>query len=132
MTKFSKRITKIHRKPLQNALVIGPGFGFLEEISNIFQTVFIINDQRPTFRSKNIVYKENYEDLHLLIDISVIFFDLSKINDINITSPVFTKWKSTVIVEGNEPIARDYTQSLYHHGWQCTSQQGFFHSWELK
>ncbi len=132
MTKFSKRLSKTFGKPLQNALVIGPGFGFLEEISNIFQTVFIINDQRPTFRSKNIVYKENYEDLHLLIDISVIFFDLSKINDINITSPVFTKWKSTVIVEGNEPIARDYTQSLYHHGWQCTSQQGFFHAWELK
>ena len=54
------------------------------------------------------------------------------LNDINLLAPVFSRWKSIVVVEGNDPISRDYTQSLYHHGWKCTSQQGFFHVWELK
>jgi hypothetical protein len=132
MSKFAKRISKIHPHSLQNALVIGRGFGFLEVITGTYQTVFLIDADRPDIKTKNLVFKENYDDLHLLVDVSTIFFDLAKINDINLTAPVFTRWKSLVIVEGNEPIGREFTQSLYHHGWRCTSQQGFFHVWELK
>lgn len=132
MSKFKKRISKLTRNPLQNALVIGEGFGHMENLLEIFQTVFVIDESFPKIRSKNLVFKENYDDLHLLIDISFIFFDISKINDINLLAPVFSRWKSIVVVEGNDPISRDYTQSLYHHGWKCTSQQGFFHVWELK
>ncbi len=132
MSKFSKRLTKTFGKPFQNALVIGEGFGFMENIIGMFQTVFVINDTPPTTKYRNLVYKENYEDLHLLVDISVVFFDLKKINDINLTTPVFTRWKSMVVVEGNDPISRDFTQSFYNNGWRCTSQQGFFHAWEIK
>jgi hypothetical protein len=132
MSKFKKRISKTHPSSLQNALVIGAGFGFLQAITEIYQTVFLIEANRPEFKTKNLIYKETYEDLHLLVDVSTIFFDLSKINDINLVSPVFTRWKSLVVVEGNDPIGRDFTQSLYHHGWRCTSLQGFFHVWELK
>ena len=132
MSKFKKRISKLTRNPLQNALVIGEGFGHMENLLEIFQTVFVIDESFPKIRSKNLVFKENYDDLHLLIDISFIFFDISKINDINLLAPVFSRWKSIVVVEGNDQISRDYTQSLYNNGWKCTSQQGFFHVWELK
>ena len=132
MSKFNKRISRLTRNPLQNALVVGEGFDHLEDLLEIFQTVFLINEKSPSIRSRNLVYKENYDDLHLLVDISCVFFDLSKINDIALTVPVYSRWKSIVIVEGNDPIGRDYTQSLYNNGWKCTSQQGFFHVWELK
>lgn len=132
MPKFKKRISKTHPHSLQNALVIGRGFGFLESITETYQTVFLIDLTRPDTKTKNLVFKENYDDLHLLVDVSTVFFDLAKINDINLIAPVFTRWKSLVIVEGNEPIGREFTQSLYHHGWRCTSLQGFFHVWELK
>lgn len=132
MSKFAKRISKLSRSSPQNALIIGEGFGFISEILTIFQTVFVIDENYPKIKAKNLVYKEDYIDLHLLVDVSHIFLDLSKINEINLIMPVFTRWKSFVIIEGNEPIGRDFTQTLYHHGWKCTSTSGFFHTWELK
>lgn len=132
MAKFKKRITKLSNKSLQNALVIGEGFGFLPEILETFQTVFVIDNNRPNIKGRNLVYKENSDELNLIIDISMVFFDRDKINDINSIAPVFTRWRSMVIIEGNDPISRDYSQSLYHHGWNCTSLQGFFHVWEIK
>ena len=132
MAKFKKRITKLSNKSLQNALVIGEGFGFLPEILETFQTVFVIDNNRPKIKGRNLVYKENSDELNLIIDISMVFFDRDKINDINSIAPVFTRWRSMVIIEGNDPISRDYSQSLYHHGWNCTSLQGFFHVWEIK
>ncbi len=132
MAKFNKRISKIDGQPLQNALVIGEGFSFLSNILEIFQTVFLINDHRPDIKARNLVFKEESDELHLLVDVSVVFFDRNKINEINLYAPVFTRWKSIVVIEGDEPISRDFSQSLYHNGWKCTSQQGFFHVWEIK
>ena len=132
MSKFNKRIVKAHTNPLQNALVIGEGFGYLQSITELYQTVFLIDSKRPDLKTKNLVFKETYDDLHLLVDVSTIFIDLSKINDINLVSPVFTRWKSLVVIEGNTPIERDFSQSLYHHGWKCYNLSGFFHVWELK
>jgi hypothetical protein len=132
MAKFNKRISKVSGQPLQNALVIGKGFGFLTNILEIFQTVFLIDNSRPAIKARNLVFKEGSDELHLLVDVSMIFFDKDNINEINSYAPVFTRWKSIVIIEGDEPISRDFSQSLYHHGWKCTSQQGFFHVWEIK
>ncbi len=132
MAKFNKRISKIAGRSLQNALVVGEGFGFLSNIVEIFETVFVINSKRPEIKARNLVFKENADELHLLVDVSMVFFDRNKVNDINLFAPVFTRWKSLVIIDGNEPISRDYSQSLYQHGWKCTSLQGFFHVWEIK
>ncbi len=132
MAKFNKRISKVAGRPLQNALVIGEGFGFLSNLLESFETVFVIDSKRPEIKARNLVFKENSDELHLLVEVSMIFFDRNMINDINLYAPVFTRWKSLVIIEGDEPISRDYSQSLYHHGWKCTSLQGFFHVWEIK
>ncbi len=132
MAKFNKRISKIAGRHPQNALVIGDGFGFLSNVLEIFQTVFVIDDSKPTTKARNLVFKEESDELHLLVDISVVIFDRDQINEINVYAPVFTRWKSVVVIEGDEPISRDFSQSLYHHGWRCTSQQGFFHVWEIK
>ncbi len=132
MAKFNKRISKTVGKPIQNALVIGRGFGFLSNILEMCETVFVISEKRPEIKARNLVFKENSDELHLLVDISVIFFDRDQINEINVFAPVFTRWKSVVVIEGDEPISRDYSQSLYHNGWKCTGTHGFFHAWEIK
>lgn len=132
MAKFRKRITKISGRPLQNALVVGEGFGFLTNIVEIFQTVFLINDTKPELKSRNLVFKENSDDLHLLIDISIVFFDKNKINELNLYYPVFTRWKSIVLIESHEPLEREIYMPLLHHGWKVTNLDGPYHVWELK
>ena len=132
MSKFKKRISKVSSKSLQNALVVGEGFGFLRDITEMFDTVFIVNQSRPMFKARNLVYKENYDDLNLLVDVSHVFFDLSKLNDINLVSQVFLRWKSLVIIQGNDLPNKEMTQPLLNAGYKCYRLDGIFHPWELK
>lgn len=132
MAKFNKRISKISDKPLQNALVVGVGFGFIDNICQMFQTVFLINESRPIYRGRNLVFKENYDDLHLLTDVSHVFFDLASLNDIGSVAPVYTRWKSVVIIEGNNLPSAEYTRPLLNAGYKCYRLDGFFHPWEYR
>jgi hypothetical protein len=129
MSKFEKRLSKILKNP-QNAIVIGDGFGQLETFIGNFKTVFYINEDFPSTRSKNLVYRNNSIDLHLLPDISAIIFNLSTVQNLHLYKEVWRKHKSLVIIEGEEAINRDLSKSLYETGWGCTSLQGFFHVWE--
>ncbi len=130
MNKFQKRVKKLCKDP-ENCLVVGKGFGFLSEISEIYNTVFVIDDERPSLKLKNLVYRENSEDLVHITDISVIFFDLATTNRLNEFMNLAFKWKSVVVIEGNDPIGRDLSGPLYQTGYQCRDLQGHFHIWKL-
>lgn len=131
MSKFQKRIQKLHSNS-ENCLVIGKSFGFLKEILEIYKTVFVIDDLRPELKSRNLVYRQNLDDLHNLTEITVIFFDLNLIDQLSSIMHLAVKYKSLVVIEGNEPIGRNLSGPLYRHGYQCTGLHGFFHVWELK
>lgn len=132
MSKFRKRIAKLSKNPCQNALVVGDGFGYLHEIIDMFQTVFIINKSKPTIKSRNLVYKETFDDMQSLIDITHIFFDLKNITDISSTSHTLHRWKPIVIIEGNEIPNAVFTRTLLDTGYKCYKLEGLFHPWELK
>lgn len=131
MSKFQKRIQKLHHNP-ENCLVVGKAFEFLKEISEIYKTVFVIDNHRPELKLRNLVYRQNLEDLHNLTEITVIFFDLTSINQLSSIMHIAVKYKSLVVIEGNAPIERNLSGPLYQHGYQCTGLHGFFHVWELK
>jgi len=132
MAKFNKRVSKLSKNPLQNALVVGEGFGYMSNILEMFNSVFVIDENFPRVRARNLIYKENYNDLHLLVDVTHIFVDLKKVLDINLITPVFTRWKSFVVIEGIEIPNKEITHSLLHNGWKCYKLDGIFHAWELK
>jgi hypothetical protein len=129
MDKFQKRICKLS-KQLENCLVIGQGFGHLDRLVEIFQTVFVIDDHRPEFKSRNLVYKEKLDDVFSITGITAVFFDLDKVSELERASKIWNKYKSFVIIEGDTPIGRDKSGSLYRLGYRCTSLQGYFHVWE--
>lgn len=129
MTKFQKRISKTSKK-IENCLIIGQGFGFLEECLEIFSTVFVVDDQKPAIRVRNLIYRDDKENLSQIYDITHIIFDRNQINDLEKYQHVWQKHKSLVLIEGNEPIGREFSKSLYNSHWQCTSTQDFFHIWE--
>lgn len=129
MSKFQKRISKIGIK-LENCLVIGQGFGFLEDCLEIFPTVFVISDKKPDIRVKNLIFRDDAENLSQLSDVYHIIFDRDQIHDLEKYQNVWQKHRSVVIIEGDEPISREFSKSLYISHWQCTSRQGFFHVWE--
>ena len=57
MTKFKKRLHKLSRNHA-HALVLGSAFGILDQVVEIYNTVFVVSAEQPAFKAKNLVYKE--------------------------------------------------------------------------
>jgi hypothetical protein len=131
MSKFQKRLSKLV-KNCENAVVIGHGFGYLSEIVDMFKTVFVIGECVPAIKSKKLVYRENFDNLSQISEVSVIFFDLAAVGRLEEVSPIWHRTKAVVVIEGGEPIDRTLSKSLYESAYECSGLHGFFHLWELK
>lgn len=129
MTKFQKRIFKISNR-IENCLIIGKGFEFLEDCLEIFSTVFVIDDEKPNIRVKNLIFIDDTENLSQLSEITHIIFDRDQIHNLEKYQHMWQKHRSVVVIEGDEPISREFSKSLYISHWQCTSKQDYFHVWE--
>jgi hypothetical protein len=129
MNKFKKRLTKIIGNP-QNAVVVGQGFGQLTSILEIFNTVFIFSWDQPNLKAKNLVFRETFNDLNPLHDISAIFIDLDQLQHLENMSQIWYKNKCSVLIEGNDPIGRHLSAPLYRDHFRCIDQQGIYHTWK--
>jgi hypothetical protein len=129
MNKFQKRLCKLDKNQV-NAVVIGCAFGNLENILEIYATVFVIDKNFPTVKAKNLVYKEDFDNLNAITEVSAIFFDLNRLDQFEMVKDFWQRNSSKVIIEGDEPISREFSKPLYDTGWGCTSKQGLFHVWE--
>jgi hypothetical protein len=110
MTKLSKKIRKSN-KHLRNAIVLGNAFGHLEDLTEIFSTIFVFppNDD---FKKRNIIYVENIENLLVFPDIDVIFIDLDFTDSIIKLISVWRKDHSTFFIEGTESVGVDIKNAL--------------------
>jgi hypothetical protein len=131
MAKFQKRLRKLVT-PQSNAVVIGQGFGYLLDIAELFDTVFVFSWDLPKIKNKNLVYRENFADLNPLSEISTVFIDLDQIQHLQALLPVWLKWKSVILIEGNDVIGREHSKPLYDNHYRAVEQQGTHHIWKLK
>ena len=129
MAKFAKRLRKLSGYT-ENALVVGKAFGNLDQLLEIYINVFVIDDSPPSAKARNLIYKENFNDLNVLTQVGAIFIDLDKIDQLEILEDFWQRHKSTIFVEGNDCILRHLSKPLFKTGWQCTSLQGIYHVWE--
>lgn len=129
MNKFKKRLMKIPRVN-SSALVLGAAFGQLEQILDIFDSVFVIDHNVPAIKAKNLIHKEDFDRIASISDIGIILVDLSNLAQLAQIQPIWQKNLSKVCVEGNERIDKHLAKPLYDTGWACTSLQGMFHVWE--
>jgi hypothetical protein len=131
MDKFIKKINKIS-KITENALVIGDGFGNLPNILLAHNSVFIVDSNDISMRSKKLIYRENLNNLTSLTHVRVIYIDLNKLNRLEELKMFWSNNKACVIIEGGEPISREFSKPLYDTGWNCTRVEKHFHVWEQK
>ena len=129
MAKFAKRLRKLSGYT-ENALVVGKAFGNLDQLLEIYTNVFVVDDDPPSAKARNLIYKENFDDLNVLTQVGAIFIDLDKIDKLDILEDFWQRHKSTIFVEGNDCILRHLSKPLFKTGWQCTSLQGIYHVWE--
>ena len=129
MAKFAKRLRKLSGYT-ENALVVGKAFGNLDQLLEIYINVFVIDEDPPSAKARNLIYKENFNDLNVLTQVGAIFIDLDKIDQLEILEDFWQRHRSTIFVEGNDCILRHLSKPLFKTGWQCTSLQGIYHVWE--
>jgi hypothetical protein len=129
MNKFQKRLKKL-QKHNENALVVGQGFGHLNEILEIYKTVFVINEAHPEIKARNLIYRNNFDDISHMVELTVIIVDLDKVDHLDKLTQLWIRSKSSIVIEGNDPIDRSKSKSLYNTNWQCIDLCGFFHVWE--
>lgn len=129
MSKIVKRISK-SVKIEGNSLVIGDAFGFLGEIINLFPSVFVVMNQTERIKAKNIVYRDNVDDLHKLPEINLVFLDLNYKNQLDKFENLMILQKPTFLIEGEEVIGREFTKKFYQLGYRAVDQQGYFHIWK--
>jgi len=129
MAKFAKRLRKLSGYT-ENALVVGKAFGNLDQLLEIYTNVFVVDEDPPSAKARNLIYKENFNDLNVLTQVGAVFIDLNKIDQLEVLEDFWQRHKSTIFVEGNDCILRHLSKPLFKTGWQCTSLQGIYHVWE--
>ena len=129
MNKFQKRLSKLSRNRA-HALVLGSAFGMLDQVVEIYETVFVISATRPDTKAKNLIYKEDFVKLDHIQNIATILVDLKEVGNLDNIQSTWVKHNSVVFIEGDAKIDKFMAKSLYDVGWACTSHQGIFHVWE--
>jgi len=112
MNKTRKRISKILKKKPKDALVIGKGFGTIEILLEMFDTVFVFSKSPNDVKAPNLVFKKSIEDTFHLADVTAIFIDRDYVKALDLISPVMQKVQPEIFIEGNEVIHRDQTVNL--------------------
>lgn len=129
MNKSKKRLYKLSRNTA-HALVLGSAFGILDQVVEIYDTVFVVSADRPLVKAKNLVYKETFVKLDHIQNIASIFIDHIELCNLDKVAALWKKHNSIIFVEGGIRIDNTIAKPLYDSGWACTSLQGTFHVWE--
>ena len=131
MSKAEKRLKKT-LGTVQNALTLGSGYGLLADTLNVFKSVFVINNSRPEIKSRNLIYKENFNDMSMVTDISVVFVDRDNVHLIKNIEPILYRYRPLILIEGDEVITRDFSGPLYQANYRAVEKCGFYHIWKYK
>jgi hypothetical protein len=72
MSKFAKRIRKIKKFP-QYAVSIGDQYENFSDILSVFQTVFVVGEEKRNYREKNLIYLDEISKISLPNGVDMIF-----------------------------------------------------------
>ncbi len=131
MSKFAKRLKKLNKKA-RNILVVGNAWGNVQELAEFYNTVFLVDDQQRMVRGRNIVYRENFDNIHLLYDVDIVLFDIDHQNHISELFQVFKRWDSLIIIQGPELITKENQNFLKSHNYQIVEIHKTYYQWKLR
>ena len=112
MNKIQKRLRKLSRNNT-HALVLGSAFGILDQILEVYNTVFVIDESPPAIKAKNLVYKETFVKLDHLQDMSSIFVDINQLDNLDKIEVIWRNHNSKLFVEGGDRVENDKVKILY-------------------
>lgn len=130
MSKLLKRIRKNFKNP-RNVLVMGTGFGFLPEICDHFNSVFIVSTLNEELKRKNLIYRESFDGIELLPDLDVVFIDRNQDCNIEKLRPLLLRYRPVLLVEGKEIFGKSEYKFLKNFQLSVTDMFGDYHLWKF-
>lgn len=128
---FTKNLTK-WTDGFRNAIVVGSRWGYLKEISETFNTVFLFSFENQNFKEKNVVYRESFANVGELTEVSAVFLELELIDKLRLIKPVWTRDKSLVIIQGSTVVNPVKADDLIKNNYYMAAQHDLYHIWKLK
>lgn len=128
MAKFIKRLKK-SIDHVENALVVGKAFGYLDQLPNNFNTVFIHNDSM-VIKDRNVVNIASFDDIELSSPVHIVFLDLEYIPQISKLMGILSKQRPYLAIEGHDVIERPNVECLYKAGYRAIDKLDSYHLWK--
>lgn len=130
MNKFQKRLSKNIKKSPIHCVVVGNGFGHIDDFIELFDTVFLLESSLD-IREKNVILRQEIQGVFNLSDVGGIFVDYDKKHVIDYLSPLLSKQNPDVFVEHDDVLEREYTKVLYQLKYRAIAQLGGYHQWSV-
>ena len=130
MGKFSKHLTK-QNKNLKNVLVLGSAFGNLLDLVDNNINVFVVYPKDEILRRKNIIYREELDSTHSLMDVDFIILDKNLIHVIPDLQPIWKKQKTVIIIEGSTDDSSSQHKFLKSQRYQIVEIKKSYHIWKI-
>ena len=129
MSKFIKRLSKAGLN-FDTALVVGEDFVPLDDLLSTFNTVFVIADNHPSIKARNLVYRNFKSSLDVLPAISVFFIQEKYNLSISSYLPLLTKSKATLVIWNSDKLDREKIKPLLNYKYKRVSKEHEYHFWK--
>ena len=113
-------------------LVVGTAFGNLEELLDSFNTVFVVSNDPPIIKKRNLIYRENYDDIHTLTDVDIIMIDFDQSNFIPELTQVWRRTGPAIVVQGPDLISKDIQKILKSDHYNIVDVAKGYYLWKNK
>jgi hypothetical protein len=131
MSKFIKRIRKI-KKNLENCLLIGTNFGYLEEFCDAFVNVFSLIVENNLPKKRNLIHRQDFKELSLIPTIDFVFVDFQHLEKVCEIENVLTRFRCAVYINHGEFLDAKYSKFFGKVGYQITHIEKSYQIWTPK
>jgi hypothetical protein len=131
MSKFSKRLRKISKKP-RNAFILGQGVGEIDDILEVFSSVFVVGDFSQGLRRKNLIYLEKIENINDIPNVDMVFLDRNSFEKIKDLRAMYKRCHPLIFVEGDINLQRDLVKFLVDDGYLVSDIEKRYHIWKVR
>jgi len=129
MSKFIKRLSKAGMY-FDTALIVGEDFVPLQDLLNKFNTVFVVAENKPNLRARNLVYRDFESSLETLPTISVFLIQEKYNSSIANYLPLLVKSKASLVIWNSDKLDREKIKPLLNYKYKRISKQYEYHFWK--
>ncbi len=131
MAKFIKRLKKSGLKHLRNIAVLGTGFGHMDQLLEEADNVFVLTSTFGALRKRNLIYRENFENITIYPEIDLVLVDRKYIGSLESLRHILTRFNPPIYIQGEEYLGKEESRPIGLIGYKCVEISDGKQIWKL-